>query len=205
MHKDASWKTKKVNERVTTGLIGVGLFEMNLDDGRLPVNIDVNRNLHNRLDPQDFSVAAMTGYYVALWRHDAPIIKSGNWAALSTSPSRRAELIRLLDTQSLAEFEAVERALHLRDEFVGRGPITDFGTPSVTVTASIARISDININPRWAATVDPSYLAYDIVDCANQVRQQRPPFHEDGSWAARSDEELEYELAEYKDYLMRKS
>jgi hypothetical protein len=147
----------------------------------------------------------MTGYYVALWRHDAPIITSGRWAALSASPSRRAELITLLCTQSLSELEAVERALRLGDEFVGRGPLTDFGRPSVSVAASIPRINEISIDPRWAATASPSYIAHDIVDCANQIRQQRPNFHEGGSWAARSDDELEYELGEYKNYLMRNS
>jgi hypothetical protein len=156
---------------------------MNLDEGRLPIDVDVNRNIHDRLDPPDLSAAAMTGYYVALWRHDAPVIASGRWTELTVSPSRRMELITLLDTRSLAEFEMVERSLRLSDEFVGQGPVTDFGLPSITVVASISRISSIEIDPRWAATASPSYIAHDIVDCASQIRQQRPRFHEDGPWA----------------------
>ncbi|MFI9405833.1 hypothetical protein [Nocardia sp. NPDC052316] len=165
----------------------------------------MSRNITDRIDPRDLSAAAMTGYYVALWQHDAPVIASGRWTELTESPSRRAELITLLDTRSLDEFERVERSLRQSDEFIGQGPITDFGGPSITVSASISRISDIEINPRWAATVDASYLAHDIIDCANQIRQQRPRFHEDGSWADRTDDELEHELAEYKRYLMRNS
>lgn len=188
-----------------TRLIGVGLFTMNLDDGRLPVDVEVNRNIHDRLDPPDLSAAAMTGYYVALWQHDAPVIASGRWTELTVSPSRRTELITLLDTRSLAEFEMVERSLRLSEEFVGRGPVTDFGAPSITMVASISRIGGIEIDPRWAATASPSYIAHDILDCANQIRQQRPRFHEDGSWADRTDDELEHELAEYKRYLMRNS
>ncbi|WP_280253621.1 hypothetical protein [Nocardia abscessus] len=188
-----------------TRLIGVGLFTMNLDDGRLPVDVEVNRNIHDRLDPPDLSAAAMTGYYVALWQHDAPVIASGRWTELTVSPSRRTELITLLDTRSLAEFEMVERSLRLSEEFVGRGPVTDFGAPSITMVASISRIGGIEIDPRWAATAGPSYIAHDILDCANQIRQQRPRFHEDGSWSDRTDDELEHELAEYKRYLMRNS
>ncbi|WP_280238969.1 hypothetical protein [Nocardia abscessus] len=188
-----------------TRLIGVGLFTMNLDDGRLPVDVEVNRNIHDRLDPPDLSAAAMTGYYVALWQHDAPVIASGRWTELTVSPSRRTELITLLDTRSLAEFEMVERSLRLSEEFVGRGPATDFGAPSITMVASISRIGGIEIDPRWAATASPPYIAHDILDCANQIRQQRPRFHEDGSWADRTDDELEHELAEYKRYLMRNS
>jgi hypothetical protein len=188
-----------------TRLIGVGLFTMNLDDGRLPVDVEVNRNIHGRLDPPDLSAAAMTGYYVALWQHDAPVIASGRWTELTVSPSRRTELITLLDTRSLAEFEMVERSLRLSEEFVGRGPVTDFGAPSITMVASISRIGGIEIDPRWAATAGPSYIAHDILDCANQIRQQRPRFHEDGSWSDRTDDELEHELAEYKRYLMRNS
>ncbi|WP_280259766.1 hypothetical protein [Nocardia abscessus] len=188
-----------------TRLVGVGLFTMNLDEGRLPVDVDVSRNIHDRLDPPDLSAAAMTGYYVALWQHDAPVIASGRWIELTVSPSRRTELITLLDTRSLAEFEMVERSLRLSEEFVGRGPVTDFGAPSITMVASISRIGGIEIDPRWAATASPSYIAHDILDCANQIRQQRPRFHEDGSWADRTDDELEHELAEYKRYLMRNS
>ncbi|MBF6165681.1 hypothetical protein IU486_12965 [Streptomyces gardneri] len=188
-----------------TRSIGVGLFTMHLDDGRLPVDVVVSRNIHDRLDPPDFSAAAMTGYYLALWRHDAPVIASGRWTELTVSQSRRTELITLLDTRSLAEFEMVERSLRLSDEFVGRGPVTDFGGPSITMVASISRIGSIEVDPRWAATASPSYIAHDILDCANQIRQQRPRFHEDGSWADRTDDELEHELAEYKRYLMRNS
>ncbi len=190
---------------MATGLIGVGVFTMNLDEDRLPVNVDVSRNVHDRLDPLDLSAAAMTGYYLALWRHDAPVIASGRWTELTVSPSRRMQLITLLDTRSLAEYEMVERSLRLSDEFVGRGPVTDSGVPSITVAASISRIGSIEIDPRWAATASPSYIAHDILDCANQIRQQRPRFHEDGTWADRTDDELEHELAEYKRYLMRNS
>ncbi|MGW5374225.1 hypothetical protein ACWESM_02190 [Nocardia sp. NPDC003999] len=190
---------------MATGLMGVGLITMSLDEGRLPVEVDVSRNIHDRLDPPDLSAAAMTGYYVALWRHDAPVIASGKWTDLTVSPSRRAELITLLDTRSLAEFEIVERSLRLSDEFVGQGQETDFGVPSITLTASLSRIDNIEIDPQWAATASPSYIAHDILDCANQIRQQRPRFHEDGTWADRTDDELEHELAEYKRYLMRNS
>ncbi|WP_433600796.1 hypothetical protein ACQPXH_02975 [Nocardia sp. CA-135953] len=68
---------------MNTSLVGVGLFEMTLDDGRLPVQVDVNRNLHSHLDARDFSTAAMTGYYKALWIRDAAIIATGNFSALS--------------------------------------------------------------------------------------------------------------------------
>ncbi|WP_433661033.1 hypothetical protein ACQPW1_01805 [Nocardia sp. CA-128927] len=190
---------------MATGLIGIGLFTMNLDEGRLPTDVEVSQNIHDRLDPPDLSEAAMTGYYVALWRHDAPVIASGRWTELTVSPSRRTELITLLDTRSRTEFEMVERSLRQGDEFVGRGPVTDFGVPSMTLAASLSRIASIEIDPRWAATASPSYIAYDILDCANQIRQQRPRFHEDGAWADRTDDELEHEFAEYKRYLMRNS
>ncbi|MGQ4614748.1 hypothetical protein [Nocardia sp. R7R-8] len=188
-----------------SSLIGVGLFTMSLDEGHLPIDVDVSRNIHDRLNPSDLSTAAMTGYFVALWRHDAPIITSGRWTELTVSPSRRIELITLLSTRSLAEFEMVERSLRLSDEFVGRGPVTDFGMPSIMMSASISRIGSIEIDPRWGATASPSYIAHDILDCANQIRQQRPRFHESGIWAHRTDDELEHELAEYKSYLMRTS
>ncbi|MEV6140363.1 hypothetical protein AB0L63_30845 [Nocardia sp. NPDC051990] len=77
---------KSSNSRPTTGLIGAGMVSMKLDNDRLPIAIDIDRNLHNRLDPHDFSAAAMTGYYLALWARDAPIIARGKFSDLSAHP-----------------------------------------------------------------------------------------------------------------------
>ncbi|WP_330253514.1 hypothetical protein OG874_02550 [Nocardia sp. NBC_00565] len=186
-------------------LIGAGLFKMNLGDGRLPINIDVNRNLHDQLHPRDFSTAAMTGYYLALWEYDAPIIAQGKFAALSARPSRRAEIITLLETNSITEFDEVQEAALGRAEFVGHGPIAESGARTVTVAATISRISRIDIDPTWAASTTPYYISHDIIECVDQIRRKRPHFHEGGSWAHRSDDELENELREYQNYLTRNS
>ncbi|MGO4648808.1 hypothetical protein AB4305_28210 [Nocardia sp. 2YAB30] len=178
---------------------------MTLDNGRLPIKVDVNRSLHNRLDAREFAAAAMTGYYTALWRHDASTIATGNFRALSARPSRRAEIITMLNARTLAEFEAVERAAQGHGAYTGSAATTSFGLPSVTVSANLSRVLDITINARWAASTQPSYIAYDIIECANQIREQRPCFHEEGSWAHRSDDDLEHELQEYKTYLTRNS
>ncbi len=188
---------------MTTQLIGVGLFEMVLDGESLPIQVDVSRNLHAHLEPRDFSEAARTGYLVALWRHNAPIIARGDFTALSQRPPRRAELITLLDCQSLEQIESIESAAGGFTTYEAQGPTTDFGSPSMTVTAALRRLEDIRIDPNWAAATTPSYIGYDIVECANSIRAQRPKFHEDGTWAARTTEELEIELMEYKAYLQR--
>ncbi|WP_157129263.1 hypothetical protein [Nocardia amamiensis] len=186
-------------------LLRAGLIEMTLDADRLPVRVEVNRNLHSRLEPENFSDAAMAGYYLALWKNDAPIIARGRFTELSVMPSRRAQIIALLGTRSRSQFEAVERVLRGRDEYTADGPRTSFGTHSVSVVASLSRISRIIISPDWAATAEPSYIAHDIVDCANRIRDRRPKFGEEGVWSHRSDDELERELAEYKNHLMRSS
>ncbi|KAA8887891.1 hypothetical protein F3087_12385 [Nocardia colli] len=194
-----------MNDSVTTPLIGAGLFDMTLDEGHLPVHVDVNRTIHDKLEPQYFSAAAMTGYYAAFWRQESANIAGGNWSAFSAIPTRRAEIITLLDVQSLAEFEVVQRAAWGLAEFTGYGAMTDFGVSSLAVTADLGRITKIEIDQRWAATTQPSYIAYDILDAANQIREQRPRFHESGTWADRSDEDLEAEIREYKNYLTRTS
>ncbi|MEV6557148.1 hypothetical protein AB0M22_15615 [Nocardia sp. NPDC051756] len=187
----------------TDTIIGAGLFQMILDDGRLPVQVNVDRNLHARLHPRDFAAAAMTGYYAALWRHDAPIISSGNWEMLSARPSRRSELIALLNTRSLAEFEMLERVLRGHGEFIGNGPLTEFGSPSIEISASISRIEKFDIHPGWAAGANPSDIGYDIIECANQIRDKRPHFHEGGAWSGHAVDQLEENLREYVKYLQK--
>lgn len=183
-----------------------GLIRMTLDDGRLPVEVEIGREIHSRIDLGEVADALLTGYYLALWEHDAPAIARGDFEALSPRPDRRMLVTALLNTRTPEEFKTVERAANGDIEFVGSGPITDFGRPSVTVTAGLGRITAIRVDPRWVATVQPSYIGYDLIECANQIRQQRPVFSEDGGgWSARSDSDLEKELQEYKQYLERNS
>ncbi|MEU0506437.1 hypothetical protein [Nocardia sp. NPDC005998] len=184
-------------------VIGAGLFEMTLDDGRLPVQVQVSRNLWSRLEPSEVSAAAMTGYWVAALYHDAPITRTGNYTALTARLPRRAELITLLNARSLAEYEALERVLYWHEEFTAHGPVTDFGFPSMSVTAGLGRISAITIDPRWAARTEPSYIGYDIIACANRIRQWRPKVPDEGSWAHRTDDELAQEVREYYASLTR--
>ncbi|WP_157121589.1 hypothetical protein [Nocardia miyunensis] len=178
---------------------------MTLDEGRLPTEVKVGREIHSRVDPREISNAVLTGYYLALWRHDAPAIARGDFEALSGRPDRRNFLTALLNTRTPEEFESLERAVNGDIEFLGYGPITDFGRPSITVTAGLGRISDIQIDPRWAGATQPSYIGYDLIECANQIRRQRPEFRDDDGWSDRSESDLEKELQEYKRYLERNS
>lgn len=187
----------------TTSLMG--FFDFTLDETRLPTGIYVNPNLHRRLEPQQFSNAATAGYYEALWRIDGPKIFDGDLTKLSSIPSRRLEIIALLQSRSLAEFEELERAAWGNFECAGYGPKSSFGQPSVTVVADLARIKTIGIDPRWSSNAKPSDIGYDIIDCANQIRVRRPRYPGGGPWDRRTDDELETELREYKNYLARNS
>jgi hypothetical protein len=179
------------------------MFEMQLDDNYLPATIDVNRNLHSRIDSWQFSDAALTAYHMAVWRHDAPAIIRKDYAATYPYPTRRAQLMAQLDAGSLQELENLERAGRGDLIFEASGPVTDFGRPSVTVTANIAYVVSIAIDPQWAARVQPFAIGVDIIECAASIREQRPIYSETGSWAHRTDEELEGELREYLAYLRR--
>lgn len=182
---------------------GWELFEMQLDDGYLPTAVDVDRSLPDRLDPRQFAAAAIAAYQLSVWRRSAAAIARGDYAALDPYPSRRAQLITALDAGSYAEFQAIEHAMRGDSTFTGRGPITRFDRPSMTITAGLGYIHDIAVDSQWAASAPPYAIAADMVDCAGRIREQRPRFHETGSWSVRSDDELEYEVREYRAYLER--
>lgn len=188
---------------MTTPLIGAGLFAMELDLERLPVRVIVSRHLNDELNPHDFSAAAMTGYIAAMWHHDAPAIERGDFKALSSRPPRRTQLITMLDSANATEVEAIEAAINGDVEYTATGPLTEYGEPSLRIRANLGRLTSINIDPRWASISDPAYIGYDLIECANEIRKQRPVFHDTGSWSIRSDEELEAELIEYNRYLGR--
>ncbi|MEV6278037.1 hypothetical protein [Nocardia sp. NPDC051832] len=196
--------TSRSENAASNSLSRAGMFEMTLDDRRLPVHVSVKRNIHSSLDPIHFSAAAMTGYTIALWKKLAPSIVQRDVAAASTLPSRRAKFIALLNAKSAAEFEVIENATWGNCNFIGSGPTTITGQPSVTAEAGLGSVSSIHIDPHWAATARPSDIAHDIVQCADQIRQQRPTFHEEGgSWAHLSDDELENQVREYRQFLTR--
>lgn len=172
------------------------LFGMELDKWRLPVSVDVDRSLHQRRDPREFSVEAMRGYWVAFWRREAATIASGRWERLSLRPTRRAEGAALLGASTLAEFVTIEAAGD--SVYEAGGPATDFDTPSVTVRAELSGVTEILIDPRWAATAQPFEIGHDILACADQIRAQRPVFDEPSRWAELSDAELESEVAQHR-------
>ena len=144
---------------------------MTLDDGRLPTAVEIGREIHGRVDPGEISNAVMTGYYLALWKHDAPAIARGDFEALSARPDRRTLLTALLNARTPEEYKAVERAVDGDIEFTGYGPMTDFGRPSMTVTAGLGRILSIEVDSRWAAATQSSYIGFDLIECANQIRR----------------------------------
>ncbi len=185
--------------------LGAGLFEMVLDEGRLPVDVDVNRHLHDRLDPRDFSAAAMTGYTVALLRQVEPYIMQPDSNALSSMPTRRAELITLLEASSLEEFEAIERAAWGLTTYSGRAERSGWDFPPVVLTARLGPVDRIDIDPRWAISKEPSYIGDGIVECADRIREQRPRFRVDTGSVHRADDELEAAVRERRSYFSRSS
>ncbi|MBF6547025.1 hypothetical protein [Nocardia brasiliensis] len=172
------------------------LIGIELDQWRLPVSVEVDRSLHQRRDPSQFSAEAMNGYWVAFWRREAATIASGQWERLSLRPSRRAQWAALLGASTLAEFVAIETAGD--SVYEAAGPVTDFDKPSVTVRAELSGLTEIFIDPRWAATALPFEIGHDILACADQIRAQRPVFDEPGRWADQSDAELESKVAQQR-------
>ncbi|AFU02901.1 hypothetical protein O3I_024750 [Nocardia brasiliensis ATCC 700358] len=172
------------------------LIGMELDQWRLPLSVEVDRSLHQRRDPSEFSAEAMAGYWVAFWRREAATIASGQWERLSLRPTRRAQLAALLGASTLAEFATIETVGD--SVYEASGPATDFDTPSVTVRAEWSGVSEILIGPRWAATAQPFEIGHDILACADEIRAQRPVFDEPGRWADLSDAELESAVAQHR-------
>ncbi|MFE9581567.1 hypothetical protein ACFYO1_34685 [Nocardia sp. NPDC006044] len=175
------------------------LIGMELDRLRLPVKIEVDRSLHQRREPSQFSAEAMSGYWAAVWRQEAPTIASGQWERLSMRPTRRAKLVALLGASSSTEFAKIESAGV--SVYEASGPATEFDTPSVTVRAELSGLTEIVIEPRWASTAQPFEIGHDILTCIDEIRKQRPVFDESGQWAARSEDELESEVVQHRFYL----
>jgi hypothetical protein len=162
----------EVVEHVPTA---AGVVTMRLDDGRLPIEVRIDPRIHDVLQPSELAVAIMTGYREALWRHDRPAIEAADFEALRSGPSHREIAVRLLTTLTLDEYREVRRSLIGAVEYraFGRGLDRD-DEPAMTLTADRSLIRAITIDADWGATANPFTLEYDILDCADQIRAQRP-------------------------------
>jgi hypothetical protein len=173
------------------GLV-TSLVRMRLDDTRLPIEVGIDARIHGILLPADFGDAIMAGYREAVWEHDRPAIEAADFEALRSGPSHREIAVRLLTTLTLDEYRDVRRSLigALEYRAFGRGLDRDDG-PALTMTADRSLITGVTLDAEWAATANPFTLEYDILDCADQIRRQRPKGSTYDPYPAMSDAEIQ--------------
>lgn len=191
-----------ISSRAESTVTGTGLITMKLDSDNLPTEVHVDRNIHYRISATGYSEAATTGYQLAIWDRAIPLLQRGGALSdLRSQQSRRLQMISLLETGSLQEFETLEDSFAGRSTFRADGPITHTGAPSMVLYANLSWIARIEISEEWAAQADPWHLAADIISCAKYIREQRPKYSQSSTWAIHSDNDLESELRKYRDYL----
>ncbi|MGW6727289.1 hypothetical protein ACWF9G_15425 [Nocardia sp. NPDC055029] len=178
---------------------GSPFASMQVDRGLLPVVIDLDQKWNQRLQPNEYGPELVKAYDLAISQELSRILSSrrfrpdGSLDLDCGTPDRRAQLIALLETPRLSDYQEKLDAMIAKSEYQANGRILHSGEPVVLMTANRARISSINIRANWGDAIEPMALVDDLLWCADQIRRQRPKFTAWGDYSMYSISDLEYQ------------
>ncbi|MEU7764239.1 hypothetical protein AB0B25_03840 [Nocardia sp. NPDC049190] len=110
----------------------------------------------------------------------------------------------LLQKRTYDEFRAAWNSLYIETAFTVHGPgYNQYDEPGLTVTATWSALLSIAIDRSWAATVDGTVIAQDIVECCDRIRAKKPELVRDTSLDRESDQELVDRLVRHEQQLIR--
>ncbi|WP_069164137.1 hypothetical protein [Nocardia altamirensis] len=170
---------------------------------RLPTSIKFGRSWQNTYEPPQYAKSIMDAYDYAVVELAARLIEARTLPP-TTIPSLRDATPLLLRTRTYDEFRELYDHLYIEHPYTVHGPgYNAHGEPTLTVTATLSKLVAIKLDPNWAASIDPNYIAQDILDCCTQVRAKRPEVVRDVYLDQESTEELAGRVVEHERYLLR--
>lgn len=171
---------------------GASLVSMQIDEYRLPVRIDLDPRWTNTFSPHEYGASILSGYQLAMLRHNQDAFESGQLNRLTLRPSRRTQLLALLETSIWEEADDVRGTFSNRRIYEAFGAALDRADePAVRVKADPSSLTSVWIDSGWGATASPYAIADDVLRCVDQIRSMRPRFDFEGSpFADLSEDEL---------------
>lgn len=180
---------------------------MHLDNGLLPVRVELSRQWNRYVEPQDSALELMRAYRAAITQRVAercaasrtvPSLQSISDGAV---PPRRTMLMVLLETDTWEQYQATSSALVGRGEYRAHSNAMIYGEPAIVVTADRVRLVSVTIRQDWAQRATPADIADEILWCAQQIRSMRPSLRVAGDYSRYSDEDLEFNLSRHSQRL----
>ncbi|MBF6470796.1 hypothetical protein ACW9HR_28325 [Nocardia gipuzkoensis] len=173
------------------------LISVKVGEDCLPIEVKISRNWKDSWAPSHYSESIMAAYRFALYERQMRYAESGS-IPKSTMPSLHDVAPALLRTRDTHEYQETFARLigPITYEAHGSG-LTEFDEPALTVTANERRIIAIELDSRWAQSVEPFTIAHDIVACADRIRAMKPIFTRDPYLDRESEAEISKRLAEH--------
>ncbi|MFC9896631.1 hypothetical protein ACFVMC_23335 [Nocardia sp. NPDC127579] len=169
----------------------------------LPIRIVLKPSWKASFSPPEYGQSIMDAYQHGRLAEATRLMEAGI-KPRPTLPSLRDATPLLLRTRTHEEFKELYDKLFRRATYTLNGPgYNAYNEPGLIVTASRSRILSLTIDPSWAAEVDVSYLAQDIVDCCNKVRVDRLEYVRDIYLDQESDQQLAGRLNRHEAQLLR--
>ncbi|WP_405180342.1 hypothetical protein [Nocardia sp. NBC_01377] len=177
--------------------------DVEVGEDRLPTVVHLGRSWGSSYTPSEYAASIMKGYRYALYERLMKLIDSGGSPAPVQLPLRQI-VPALLQTRSYEEYVAQYKKLFGVGEcYVAHGrDRNEFDEVVLTIRASRVELTEIWIDPQWAASVDSFTIAHDIVECADQIRSMKPALQHDMYLDQETDDELFTRLTRHQWYLL---
>ncbi|MGY1895112.1 hypothetical protein [Nocardia gipuzkoensis] len=179
------------------------LVKVELGSDRLPKKIELARGWKEAFEPSQYGRSIMDAYHCARFEMMMRYVNSGI-PPESTLPSLHDVTPLLLQTRTYEEYRELYNQLYLEKAFTVYGPgYNEFDEPALTVTATLCDLVSVEIDPGWARAIDANFIAQDIMECCDQVRDEKPKWIRDIYLDQESYRELAARLVRHERQLLR--
>ncbi|MGW6121604.1 hypothetical protein ACWFRF_21360 [Nocardia sp. NPDC055165] len=169
---------------------------------RLPSAISIHKQWLDYTDPTEYGRSVVDAYENTLYSADILALENGQRP--SVMPKLRDITPRLLQARTYDEYIQIYNGFLGGHKYTAAGPgQTEFGEPSIIVTASASRLLDVRIDPGWASRLGVYAVAEDIVVCCNKIRDQSPKFVYDEYLSQETEDEVISRMIRHSQYLLR--
>lgn len=180
---------------------------MTLDRGLLPIGIVFHAGWRHHVAPHETGAELLRAYHFAVQTRMAALfatterVPTPHEVSEDAVPDLRTIMAILLETTTWEQFTTTSSRVVTNERYEVHEGTLFRGTPATTVRADRDYLLSIEIQPLWAAAVEPHRVFDDVVRCADRIRTLRPRFSVVGDYSRYSNADLQFHLDRHRQRL----
>ncbi|UGT60891.1 hypothetical protein [Nocardia asteroides] len=185
---------------------GSAFASMMLDRGLLPIGIEFDARWQRHVAPHETGDELLRAYHFAVQTRMTALfaaerIPTPHEVSENAVPDQRTIMTILSETTTWEQFTTASSRIVTNERYEVHGGTLFRHGPATTVRADRDYLLSIEIQPLWAAAVEPHRVFDDVVRCADRIRALRPRFVVSGDYSRYSNADLEFRLDRHRQRL----